>query len=448
MKRLLPLLLLLFVSPACSAVSQAIAPEETIVLFNGQDLSSFYTWLVDTHREDPDQVFTVVDQVDGAPAIRISGERWGGIVTRETFRDYHLVTEFRWGLTTWGERRDKTRDSGILIHCQGPDGNTSEGASGPWMRSVEAQIIEGGVGDFILVGGHDEAGVRLVPRLTAPVTNDRDDEAVYDPQGESRDFEGGRINWWGRDPAWKDDLGFRGPRDVESPLGEWTRLDVIADGDRITILVNGYVVNAGTRSSAPVRRRDAGRMDPQEEDGRGLPGPGRQDRSAARRWRQPPDGEGVRGLHASIRLPPLRGVQQRAGDSSAPGRPGHRLRGHRAPDHRQHRREVRGPQALAEARLAVPRLPRPDRASEAGRRMEPPGGDRPGHPGEGDPQRRHHPGRGHRRRDRCRASREAPRSAASLRPHRLPRPQRTGGVPEHPYPGALSDALSSAPADL
>jgi hypothetical protein len=249
MKKILPLLLLLFVSPAYSAVSQAIAPEETIVLFNGQDLSSFYTWLVDTHREDPDQVFTVVDQVDGAPAIRISGERWGGIVTRETFRDYHLVTEFRWGLTTWGKRRDKTRDSGILIHCQGPDGNTAEGASGPWMRSVEAQIIEGGVGDFILVGGHDEAGVRLVPRLTAPVTTDRDGEAVYDPQGESRDFEGGRINWWGRDPDWEDELGFRGRQDVESPVGEWNRLDVIADGDRITILVNGFVVNEGTRSS-------------------------------------------------------------------------------------------------------------------------------------------------------------------------------------------------------
>ena len=249
MKKILPLLLLLFVSPARSAVAQAIVPEETIVLFNGQDLSSFYTWVVDTHREDPDQVFTVVDQVDGAPAIRISGERWGGIVTRETFRDYHLVTEFRWGLTTWGRRRDKTRDSGILIHCQGPDGNTAEGASGPWMRSVEAQIIEGGVGDFILVAGHDDAGVRLVPRLTAPVTADRDGEAVYDPQGESRDFEGGRINWWGRDQDWEDELGFRGRKDVESPMGEWTRLDVIADGDRITILVNGYVVNEGTRSS-------------------------------------------------------------------------------------------------------------------------------------------------------------------------------------------------------
>ncbi|HXY41049.1 MAG TPA: family 16 glycoside hydrolase, partial [Vicinamibacteria bacterium] len=37
--------------------------------------------------------------------------------------------------------------------------------------------------------------------------------------------------------------------DMESRYGEWTRLEVIADGDRITNLVNGTVVNEGTQSS-------------------------------------------------------------------------------------------------------------------------------------------------------------------------------------------------------
>ena len=244
----LPLLLLL-AWPAPAAVAQDTVPRETVSLFDGQDLGSFYTWLVGTGREDPDRVFSVVDQVDGAPAIRISGERWGGLVTRDSFRDYHLTVEFRWGELTWGQRRDATRDSGVLIHCQGPDGNTGESSSGPWMRSVEAQIIEGGVGDFILVAGFDHEGRRLVPRLTAPVATDRDGETVYDPQGEPRELEGGRINWWGRDVDWEDRLGFRGADDVESPHGEWTRLDVIADGDRITTLVNGTVVNEGWASS-------------------------------------------------------------------------------------------------------------------------------------------------------------------------------------------------------
>ena len=48
---------------------------------------------------------------------------------------------------------------------------------------------------------------------------------------------------------WQDRLGFRGRQDVESPYGEWTRLEVIADGDRVTNVVNGKVVNEGIRSS-------------------------------------------------------------------------------------------------------------------------------------------------------------------------------------------------------
>ena len=248
--RVLPLLLLLpLASSAGSAVETAIRPDRTLHLFDGKSLAPFYTWLVDDHREDPLRVFTVVDQVDGAPAIRISGERWGGLVTRESYRDYRLVVEFRWGLATWGERRNATRDSGILIHGQGPDGNTGADRNGAWMRSVEAQIIEGGVGDIILVGGFEDRGPRLTPRLLARVTADRDGEPVFDPRGEEREFESGRINWSGRDVDWQDRLGFRGKQDVESPSGEWTRLEVIAEGDRVTNVVNGKVVNEGTRSS-------------------------------------------------------------------------------------------------------------------------------------------------------------------------------------------------------
>ncbi len=58
-----------------------------------------------------------------------------------------------------------------------------------------------------------------------------------------------RYNWWGRDPAWKDVLGFRGRRDVEKPAGEWNRMEVVCDGGSITTILNGYVVNIGTNSS-------------------------------------------------------------------------------------------------------------------------------------------------------------------------------------------------------
>lgn len=221
----------------------------TIQLFNGKDLSNFYSWLVDYKYEDPDKVFSVVDQVDGAPAIRVSGQRYGGLITKEEFSNYRLVAEFRWGLLTWGNRKDRTKDSGILLHCQGPEGNYAKDFNGPWMRSVEFQIIQGGTGDFILVAGYDEEGNRLAPKLTVTATKDRDGENAYDPHGVPREFQGGRINWFGRDPDWKDVLGFRGKEDVESPEGQWTRLEAICDGDKITHIVNGNVVNVGTGSS-------------------------------------------------------------------------------------------------------------------------------------------------------------------------------------------------------
>jgi hypothetical protein len=242
-------LLLPLAAASVPAADTAVRPEQAIRLFDGKTLDAFYTWLVDAHREDPLRVFTVVEQVDGAPAIRISGERWGGLVTREAYRDYRLVVEFRWGLATWGERKNATRDSGVLVHCQGPDGNTGPDGNGAWMRSVEAQIIEGGVGDIILVAGFDAEGRKAMPRMTVRAGKDRDGEPVFDPKGEAREFESGRINWFGRDPDWEDRLGFGGKQDVESPYGGWTRLEVIADGDRVTNIVNGTVVNEGTRSS-------------------------------------------------------------------------------------------------------------------------------------------------------------------------------------------------------
>ena len=97
----------------------AIKPNATIRLFEGKTLDNFDLWQQDNHESDPDKVFSVVDQIDGAPAIRISGQHWGGLITKSAYRDYKLVVEFRWGLLTWGQRKDRARDSGILLHCQG-----------------------------------------------------------------------------------------------------------------------------------------------------------------------------------------------------------------------------------------------------------------------------------------------------------------------------------------
>jgi hypothetical protein len=238
-----------FIGYSVASEAKVIIPQETIRLFNGKDLSPFYTWLEDLKHQDPDRVFSIVDQIDGAPAIRISGERWGALVTKAQYAQYRLVAEFRWGLLTWAKRKDRARDNGVLVHGQGLDGNRRSDFNDPWMRSIEAQIIEGGVGDFLVLGGYEPDGRLISPAVTAPVSKDRDGEPFYDSVGNLTEFNTGRINWYGRDVDWKDVLGFRGKQDVESPLGQWTRIEVICDKDRITYLVNGKSVNRVTQSS-------------------------------------------------------------------------------------------------------------------------------------------------------------------------------------------------------
>src|SRR5262245_53510115 len=97
----------------------------TIKLFNGKDLTNFYTWLSAPKKgekpygknNDPEKVFTVVEGM-----IRVSGKVFGCFTTDKEYENYHLVVEFKWGDLTWPPRVDKTMDSGILLHCVGEDG--------------------------------------------------------------------------------------------------------------------------------------------------------------------------------------------------------------------------------------------------------------------------------------------------------------------------------------
>jgi hypothetical protein len=227
----------------------AIKPSAVIKLFDGKSLANFESWLVDHHSTDPERVFTVVDQIDGAPAIRVSGKVWGGLITTDAYRDYRLVVEFRWGGATWGDRKTRARDSGVLLHGQGRLGNTGKDFNGPWLRSIEFQIIEGGVGDILPVMGYGDDGAQIRPAVTTTTRKDRDGETVYDANGTPGTISSGRINWWGRSEDWADRLGFRGPQDVESPGIEWTRIEAVVEGGKLTYYVNGKLVNAASDST-------------------------------------------------------------------------------------------------------------------------------------------------------------------------------------------------------
>jgi hypothetical protein len=95
------------------------------------------------------------------------------------------------------------------------------------------------------VGGPDESGNRVPISLTCTVGPELDSakQAIWKPNGKRQTFTRGRIDWYGRDPDWKDEKGFRGKNDKESSHGQWTRLDVFCDGGHVETFVNGTKVN-------------------------------------------------------------------------------------------------------------------------------------------------------------------------------------------------------------
>jgi len=227
---------------------QNASVSNTIKLFNGHDLEGWYTFLQNRGRDnDPKNVFTVKDGM-----IRVSGEEWGCITSDEEYEDYRILLEFKWGDLTYAPRLDNARDCGLLLHSQGEDGNSQ----GIWMNSIECQIIEGGTGDFIVVGdGTDQF------QITSTVASEKQGSSfVFDPKGHPETVQKNRINWFGRDPEWKDVLGFRGKNDVEKPVGEWNTLECIVLDGEFSIFLNGILVNKATDV-----RPDKGRIQIQSE---------------------------------------------------------------------------------------------------------------------------------------------------------------------------------------
>jgi len=228
---------LLFSSFTLNFTSQAASVERKnssgskIRLFNGKNLDGWYTFIKNKGKNnDPNKVFTVQDGL-----IRVSGEEFGCITSNEEYSNYKLVVEYKWGEKTHGNREAKARDSGVLLHSTGEDG----GYSGTWMHSIECQLIEGGTGDMLVVGDNSEKF-----SLTCPVAPEKQSGCyMFNPSGRPATINGGRINWFGRDPQWKDVKGFRGASDLEKPIGQWNKIECIAKGKEIFIYLNGTLVN-------------------------------------------------------------------------------------------------------------------------------------------------------------------------------------------------------------
>src|SRR5687767_7108335 len=103
MKRICMLLLPMAAVLSFGFTTEGGGKEGWMSLFNGKDLGGWDTWLGKPHdgkeiiglNKDPQGVYSVTE-VDGKPAVRISGEVWGAITSKKEYSNYHFKLEFKW----------------------------------------------------------------------------------------------------------------------------------------------------------------------------------------------------------------------------------------------------------------------------------------------------------------------------------------------------------------
>jgi hypothetical protein len=187
--------LLLGVSLLLAVVSSAARADqqETVKLFNGKDLSGWTYHLADPNVK-MEEVWSVEDGV-----LCCTGKPAGYLITEKSdFKNYQLTLQWRWSAERGG-------NNGVLVHCSTP------GALGVWCKSVEVQLAHENAGDFWVIG------------------------TELDVENEAERVRGRRhLNL---------------TDGSEKPVGEWNTMEIVCQGDEITVKVNGDLVNHATNVS-------------------------------------------------------------------------------------------------------------------------------------------------------------------------------------------------------
>lgn len=171
-------------------------------------------------------LFTVTEEA-GEPVLRASGQTYGCVISNQSYRNYHLRLQVKFGQKRWEPRLEKALDSGLLYHSVG-DAGVDYWLS--WMRSFEFQVMqsgttEGNSGDFWSI-----AGSKADIKISRPDPEKR--TYYYDPEGEWLTVGSRGVT------------NFCGTEDHNSPDGEWTTLELICYEGQSLHIVNGEVVMA------------------------------------------------------------------------------------------------------------------------------------------------------------------------------------------------------------
>ena len=157
-------------------------------LFNGQDLSGWVGFVDPASGVPASEVYSVKDG-----NIHVAGQPFGYLRTAEKYGDYKLHIEWRW----IGEGTN----SGIFHRVQ--DGDKI------WPNAIECQLCSGRAGDYVMLGGSKISDIECVGEF--PV---------------------------------KDRVG-----NYEKPIGEWNEADIVCQGGKITVYINGQLQNECTTNT-------------------------------------------------------------------------------------------------------------------------------------------------------------------------------------------------------
>lgn len=189
MKTLLKSALLLVLS----LVVLSCSTEKKIELFNGQDLDN-WNIIVDNEDGEPKDLFYVEDGL-----MNTIGDPFGYIRTKESYSNYKLHLEWRW--------TEEPSNSGVLLNVQGPELI--------FPHCVEAQLMHGKAGDFVLMG----KGAAITVKDSTYLVTSEERRYLAIPKFEESS---------------------------ENPAGEWNSYDITSRDGILELYVNGVLQNKGT----------------------------------------------------------------------------------------------------------------------------------------------------------------------------------------------------------
>ena len=167
--------------------------ETKIDLFNGQDLDN-WNIIVDSEDGESKDLFYVEDGI-----MNTIGDPFGYIRTKESYSNYKLHLEWRW--------TEEPSNSGVLLNVQGPELI--------FPHCVEAQLMHGKAGDFVLMG----KGAAITVKDSTYLVSSEEKRYLAIPK-----FEGSS----------------------EKPAGDWNTYDITSKDGTLELYVNGVLQNKGT----------------------------------------------------------------------------------------------------------------------------------------------------------------------------------------------------------